>query len=342
MSVTTKQIARYRIIDECLQNTMHMPSGSHNPDDRGIWSIRDLIEAVEDKSDFEITVSDRTIKEDIRRMREDPNLAYYAPIENKHGIGYYYSESDFKITETPLSPAEITVLNDVIGLLKQFKGFKYFEGAEGLIHNIEQRINHSEFLNVQFDVLEGYKGIEYIEPIKKAIKDKTVLKMTYKAFYEEAELSRHIHPYLLKEYNKRWFVYAYTNEYKGEGVYSLDRIIKLEKTTKKYKAPNTNKIIDYFKDIIGVTNYAENKVEEIILKVKRERANYIRTKPIHSSQKIVKESTDYVWYGFKLKPNNELNAWILSFGKDMIVEKPASLASDIKNILQTALNNYQE
>ena len=169
--------------------------------------------------------------------------------------------------------------------------------------------------------------------------------MTYKAFYEEAETPRHIHPYLLKEYNNRWFVYAYTNEYKGEGVYGLDRIKRLEKTGKKYRALGTNgrlRLVNYFKDIIGVTNFEDKKVEDIVLKVKRARANYLLTKPIHKSQKVIKENADYVWFGFHLKPNHELNAFILSYGNDIMVEQPKALANEIKEILTEAAGFYKK
>jgi predicted DNA-binding transcriptional regulator YafY len=342
MPITKSQIARYRIIDECFQNTNHQPSSSPNPNFRGIWPIVDLMDAIFKKLDSDI--SDRTLKTDLERMRDDIDLAYYAPIANKKGIGYYYTNKNFKLSERPLSPAAVRSLEDVIELLHQFKGFKYFEGVEGLIYNIEEKINHSDFIDVQFDVLPDYRGLEFIEEIKKAIKEKVVLKMNYKAFYEEADAPRHIHPYLLKEYNNRWFVYAYTNEYKDEGVYGLDRIKWLEKTDKKYKPLGNSgkpRIINYFKDIIGVTNFADKSVEDIVLKVKRERANYLITKPIHKSQCIIKESEGYIWFGFRLKPNNELNAIILSFGKDMIVETPAVLVSEIKLLMEEAVRNYE-
>ena len=343
MSVTTKQIARYRIIDECLSNKIHQPSTSDNPQDMGIWSLDDLMETIIEKLDMD--VSDRTIKEDLKRMRDDVDLAFYAPIANKRNIGYYYDDGDFeepyRITQSPLGPAEVRALKEVIELLHQFKGFKYFENAEGLIYNIERNVNHSEFSDVQLDILPDYRGLEFIDPIKKAISGKKVLKMTYKAFYEEAETPRNIHPYLLKEYNNRWFVYAYTNEYRGEGIYGLDRIVKLEKSDKRYKHPNKKKIINYFKDIIGVTNYEDREVEDIVLRMNRERANYLITKPVHSSQKVFKENADYIWFKFRLKTNNELNALILSFGKDVVVEKPGSLAEEIQGLLREALKNYK-
>jgi len=339
MSVTTKQIARYRIIDECLSNKMHQPSGSDNPADRGIWSLDDLINAIMSKLDQ--PVSKRTVQEDIKRMREDIDLAYYAPIANKKGIGYYYEDPEYKKTEIPLGPAEVKALKEVIELLHQFKGFKYFNDVEGLIFNIEEKVSQSDFQDVQFDVLPDYRGLQFIDPIKKAINEQKVLKMTYQAFYEEAEIPRHIHPYLLKEYNNRWFVYGYTDEYKGEGVYGLDRIKKLEKTDKRYRKPNKKKIIEYFKDIIGVTNYEDREVEEIVLRMNRDRANYLLTKPVHKSQQVIKENKEFVWFRFYLKPNNELTALILNYGKDVVVEKPPSLVTEIRGLLEKALSNYQ-
>jgi len=341
MAVTITQLGRYRILDECFQYRLHQPSTSPDSKFRGYWSVDDLLDAISNKADQNI--GERTLKEDIARMRESPDLAYYAPIENEWGIGYRYSEMDFKISEKPISPAGVKALEDVVELLHQFKGFRYFEGVEGLIYNIEEKINRSDFIEVQFDVLPDYRGLSFIETIKKAIKERTVLKMTYKAFYEEAETPRHIHPYLLKEYNNRWFVYAYTNEYKGEGVYGLDRIKLLEQTGKKYRALRKDgkpRIINYFKDIIGVTNFDNKDIEDIELRVDRERANYLITKPIHISQHVIKEAKDYIWFGFRLKPNNELNALILSFGKDVVVEKPGTLATEIKQLLEEAVGNY--
>jgi hypothetical protein len=169
MAVTTKQIARYRIIDECLKNNLHIPSTSDNPEHYGIWSLIDLQDAIKEKLDLAKTVSDRTLKEDLHRMKEDADLAYFAPIENIRGIGYYYADKDYKLTEQPLKPAEIEALKDIVEFLHQFKGFRYFADAEGLIHNIEENITKSEFVDVEFDVLPDYRGLEYIEPLKRQL-----------------------------------------------------------------------------------------------------------------------------------------------------------------------------
>ncbi len=339
MASKTNQIARYRVIDECLNNRYHLPSTSNNPADRGIWPIRDLQEAIEERTG--LLVSGRTVQEDINRMRYDMDLAYYAPIQNKKGIGYFY-EKPFTLTETRLGPSEIRALKETIMLLKQFKGFKYFEEVEGLIYNINTNINKPEFFDIQFDTLPDYRGLDFIQPLEKAITEKSVLKMVYKPFDDDAEIRGFIHPYLLKEYNNRWFVYAFTEEFEGEGVYGLERIIDLEPTEKKFRNPNKTKIRHYFKDIIGVTNYKDKKTEEIILRMTRSRAHYLRTKPVHKSQTIIKETENHVWFRFLLKPNQELTAFILNFGSDVMIEKPDSLRKELQKILSEALSNYEK
>lgn len=342
MALFKNQFARYRIIDECLQNRYHTPSTSARPEDIGYWPIIDLMVEVSRKLDLQKIISERQIKEDIRRMKEDPDLSFYAPIINKKGVGYTYSDPNYSLSKLPLSPAELDALKDVIKILSQFKGFKYFSGAEGMIHQIEVQITQSEFHDVQFDILSGYSGLENIEPIRKAIKEKTVLKIRYRPFQNDEVSEVLIHPYLLKEYNNRWFVYAYTEEYNSEGIYGLERITNIiEETFHFYRKPDKKKIISYFRDIIGVTNLPEQQVEEIIIALQRERAMYLLTKPQHHSQEDLGEKDGIRRFRFRLKPNQEFIALLLSFGDDLVVEKPASLVAEMQRILERACSHYR-
>jgi predicted DNA-binding transcriptional regulator YafY len=163
--------------------------------------------------------------------------------------------------------------------------------------------------------------------------------MAYNPFFGERK-TKIVHPYVLKEYNNRWFLLCYSEDYKTEGIYALDRISELERIEKKYRNPDKNLINTYFSEIIGVTNIKEEPVQEIILKLTKYRASYLRTKPIHTSQKIVRENEDYIWFSFSLKINNELIALILGFGMDIKVDKPIQLAEQLKKIYQAAFNQY--
>lgn len=339
MKITTSMLARYRIIDDCLANDSHIPSTSSSYKHIGLWPIVDLQEDISNKLDLLNGVSERTIKEDIRRMRESDDLGYYAPIKNERGIGYYYDDPNYQITKNPLTNHDLGFLNEIVNMLKQFKGFKYFDDVDSLIYRIEENVSRSEYNYIEFDTRPEASGLEHIEKLKNAIRDKTVLKTDYKPFDKDL-LELHIHPYLLKEYNHRWFIFCYTNEYKSRGVYALDRILQLSKTKLVYKNISINIIKKYFKDIIGVTNFKDKPVEDIIIRISSYRAKYMISKPNHYSQNVIQSNDKYTWISFRLKVNNELTALFLSYGSDLIVEKPLSLAHHMKTIIQNTLNAY--
>ena len=339
MKITTSQLARYRVIDQCLANDAHIPSTSNSYKHVGLWPIKDLQEAIIEKLDLADNISERTVKEDIKRMRQSDDLAYYAPIDNERGVGYYYSDPNFKITNNPLTGHDLSFLNEIVDMLKQFRGFKFFEDVDSLIYRIEQNVSKSEYSYIEFDTRPEATGLEHLERIKNAIHDKIVLAIDYKPF-DKNILQLHIHPYLLKEYNNRWFVFCYTNEYKSRGVYALDRIEQIIKTNNSFNEVSPSIIKKYFKDIMGVTNIQTNKVEDIVIRLTNFRAKYVKSKPSHHSQKILKETDEYTWFKFRLKINNELTAFFLSFGSDLKIEEPQSLADKIQNILTESLKGY--
>lgn len=97
----------------------------------------------------------------------------------------------------------------------------------------------------------------------------------------------------------------------------MDRIQSFEEHYFPFNENFKIKPSDYFKDIVGVTRL-DKPIETIRLKFKKPRANYVMTKPIHPSQKVIEESNAEVSLEIKVIPNKELESIILSFGKDCI------------------------
>ncbi len=332
-----KQAAlRYKLIDECFQRKNYMSSSTQNPHHKGYWKVNDLLNEIEEK--LGMRISNRTLKSDFNDMMID----YGAPIINLRNVGYKY-EYDFTYTDNPLSEKDFTVLNEITEILRHYTGFKYFEDAETLISKIEENKTKSDYARIQLDTLPRYTGLQFIEAIKKAIFGKYVIALTYETFKEE-KMNINFHPYLLKEYNNRWFVLGFTNKKEGQygniGLYALDRIKKTKKTEIRYRKPDKKELSSYFANIYGVTNMPEQEVHNVLIKVSKFRSNYLKTKPIHPSQKLYKEEVDYDFFTFKLKVNNELISLFLGFGKDLEVLEPVYFRTQLKNALQVALASY--
>ncbi|MCK9167843.1 MAG: transcriptional regulator [Bacteroidales bacterium] len=338
---------RYNAINECLKNKWHQPSSSSNLAFCGYWTLSELKECIDSRLQ-EIKghsdISERTIQNDIKEMRYG-SLGYAAPIENRPGIGYCYSDPDFSITDNPLTDRDIEFLKEALLILRQFKGFRYFDDLEVLTGKLEQKITRMELPAIVFDANPNTKGLEHIEKIRNSMKQKIPLYLSYLT-YNLISVETIFHPYLLKEYNNRWFVYGFSAYYSSEGVYALDRI---EKLTLYAGVPfiigDLQKVSTYFKHILGVTNKEETSIEKIVIKVIKPRSNYIASKPIHETQRVVKENKDYKWFSFRLRINNELISTLLSFGDDLKVCEPENLVNEMGLItkkMDRLYSNHEE
>ena len=72
-------------------------------------------------------------------------------------------------------------------------------------------------------------------------------------------------------------------------------------------------------------------------------ANYILTKPIHSSQRIVNinEADNSMTFELEVVVNWELVSQLLGFGSGIKILEPASLAQQLSDIYKKALSQYR-
>ena len=95
---------------------------------------------------------------------------------------------------------------------------------------------------------------------------------------------------------------------------------------------------DYFYDVLGVTIPKNENLVKVILRFTAHRYPYIKAKPIHPSQ--INNDKERITT-LNIKPNRELIATILGFGKDVEVLAPQSLREEIMSILEECCKNYR-
>ena len=90
---------------------------------------------------------------------------------------------------------------------------------------------------------------------------------------------------------------------------------------------------EYFDDVIGVSVPEHIEPVDVVMRVSNNRFNYIKTKPLHLSQRVISVDKNHTTISINVKITKELIALIHSFGPYMEVVSPASLRADIsKNI----------
>ena len=334
MALTKNSALRYKILDDCLGN----------PGKR--YTFEDLKETI-NAALMEMNpnwggISDRQLRYDLKYLEDFYNAPLIMMKEGRKRFYLYENEAHFSIFHNPLTKSEKDHLEQAILSLMQFSNRPGFDWLNNLGPIFKDKINSTQVKSViEYESNLDYQGNNLVSEIFSAILNKVVLSFDYQPFVGR-KIPVVCHPYFLKQYNGRWYVFGrHEQRDTNQWHFPLERIENLAVTHDfKYRLDETEDWQDYFYDIIGVTRFDE-KVERIIVHVNKEMAPYIKTKPLHPTQKFKKINDQTYEVQINVIPNLELNSLLLSFGKNLIVQEPLFLKREIEKIILKMNENYQ-
>lgn len=335
MSLNKNALIRYKTLDRCFRNPGRMY----------FWEdlLNECNNALAEFDPNSDGIQRRQLFDDIKFMESEQGWSI--PLERyRHGKKVYYRYDDlkFSIDNQSLNETEAKQLKSAIQLLSRFKGVPQFEFINEIIPAIESKLG---LISIEREVMSyennlDYEGLKFITPLFNAIVNKRALTIEYQDFKSQIPYSINFHPYYLKQYNSRWFVFGYNELTKNQHWnMALDRIKQLKESPKKYIETDVD-WEDYFYDLIGVTKKLDDKVQTVRLWFSPILAPYVITKPIHATQKGIKTENG-LEVTIKVIPNYELEKLILSFGSNVKVISPESLKDNIFNQIKNTLRNYQ-
>ena len=281
-----------------------------------------------------------TIRNDLLYIENRWNI-HIESIRNGREIRYRYEDPKFSIFNSPLTENEILQLTQAVSLLRRFEGMPGFGWVEEMSAHIQKTVSANPEAVIGFDENKELKGMSFFTPLFNSIISKKAIKITYQSYKSFKNIEAVIHPYYLKEYNQRWFLFALNDQYKTISNFALDRIESIERTNTKY-IPNTSIDFDsYFDDVVGVTVNPDD-VLTIKIWLSKDQAPYTLSKPIHPSQELIEEHEDgSAVISIEVIPNFELIQLLLSFGERIKVLSPKSLRDEILKKIEKNLENYK-
>ena len=328
-------VIRYRVIDQML-----------NDKRKPFPNLEQL--AAKCSSVLGSDVSTSTIEKDIRAMREQAPKGYSAPIVySKIEGGYVYGEVGFSIAELNLNEEEWSALQFASQLLYHYKEVPIFSNFKNAIERINTRFSlgidgNDKVLDevVQFEKSVNSKGMDLIEHIYNAIKNKQAIKFQYKNIYKGKSSSASLIPYLIKENRNRWYVIGWSEEKGKYTTYALDRMNDLVVLNNVYKRRSDFNASTFFQHSTGIME-SNTKPEEVLLTILKPISDLVLLEPLHSTQKLIIEKTDRVQISLKVLLNEEFTFKILGMGAFCVVDKPTSLRKTIKGAIQKMSTNYK-
>lgn len=348
MPANKNAMTRYALIDEMLANR------------HKAYSIQDITNALAERLPEygQEAVSKRCVEKDLNYLEFDSPFdveieEYWVDAPDKNGKSYRkrcirYLDPTFSIFKPKLTEDEKTVLTTALETLGSFEGLENFEWLNDLKGRLELE-EYQPIISLSKNILDNST---LIARLFTSIKLKQVISLEYHTFKDSNVRIVEVCPYLLKEYNNRWFLMAAACDTSKILTFPLDRIddFSISYIQDYISAPKD--FDEYFEDIVGVTFNEEALLEEIIFWVSNRSKDYVSTKPIHGSQILIRGSKEEVlrtqypklvggsFFKIKCKENYELLRELTSFGAELIVISPPFIIEKIEDRLKTMLGNY--
>ncbi len=335
MATNKHATIRYHALDRCFSNFGRR------------FFIEDLIEACNDAlnefSGIEDGVKRRQVFDDITFMKSEQGWSI--PLERiKDGrrVYYRYEDKNFSIKNQGINQLEAEQLKETLSILSRFQGLPQFDWIEEMRLRLVDtfKLKGNDSTAVSFEQNPFLKGLNYFTDLFNAIKNQTTLKVTYQSYKEEEARTFIYHPWHLKQYNNRWFVFGWNDAEKTLSNLAIDRILSLKHKATPYKENVYINFNDYFEDVVGVSVDPNSPVEKVILKINKELWPYIESKPIHESQKPPKLLDDGILIELNVQINYELRSLLFSFMDGVKVLEPEWLRDEFKDRFEHILKKY--
>ena len=182
---------------------------------------------------------------------------------------------------------------------------------------------------------------DHLSTVLEAMKSNNMLHITFKAFTMKEPKRFLVEPYCVKMSAQRWYMLARNTEHKNLRLYSLDRIETVEISNTRFVLPNDFNAKDYFAEFFGIVLDESVPLQTIILRADKYHQNYMRTLPLHPTQREIFACDDYADFELKLRPTYDFYMKLMSFGNMIKVLEPKNLQEEICKWLENTIEMYR-
>lgn len=194
-----------------------------------------------------------------------------------------------------------------------------------------------ERLGGRVSVEDVPSGQMYLTETMQAMLESAVLRIVYRKYLSQDPEDRIIRPYAVKEFEKRWYIVAYSEEAGALRTYAMDRIVKMERTGGSFRMPVGFNVDELFEGSYGIYLPEDSTPVLVMLKATEREASYLRDLPLHPSQMELDEGL----FALRLIPNPNFVMELCKRGAGLTVLQPAELRERVRENLKTALDAYE-
>ena len=190
-------------------------------------------------------------------------------------------------------------------------------------------------------------GEQYLDTIIRAIKTNHQLLIGYKKFEAEG-YEKVVCPYALKLFRQRWYLLAQLptsvrpqgeNDEDTMRIYALDRMTTMELTDETFELSADFSAQTYFSEYFGVLT-DNTPMAHVILRAHKWMPNYLRTLPLHHSQRELESTPDYTDFSYDIRPTSDFLGELLRHSDGIEVLQPLDLREKMRQMIAETLKRY--
>lgn len=261
-------------------------------------------------------ISARTLQRDMETIRTDFGLYLRY---NKDRNGYYIDDDQSVNYSSFIRLTELVSTADII------------------VENL--KAGKAALSNIAFEAQGTLRGVQLLEPLLLAIKERRKVSFQHENFQSGKLKAHSVAPYLLKEYQGRWYLVGLPEGSDDFRSFGLDRISALNTKHGSFERKEEMDPRTLFENTIGLT-YSAGEIERVLLSFTAHQGKYVQTLPFHSSQEVLVDNDEEFRIALTVVPNYELIQKILMLGNKVRVMEPQWLKEQLQKVLQAALSNY--
>lgn len=183
-------------------------------------------------------------------------------------------------------------------------------------------------------------SLQHMPVLWTAMRGQRQITFKYQAFQAEEAKHYQVDPLLILEYRNRWYLAAWDLEEERFKTFGLERMQEPALTEVPISGERRSQFLALKEYALGVFVGPEDEVQRVVLHIQPRMAPYVRTVPIHSSQKTIKENEQGLLIELSLIINPELEGEILRYGEQVEVIEPAQLRENIRARAERLLKKY--
>jgi predicted DNA-binding transcriptional regulator YafY len=192
---------------------------------------------------------------------------------------------------------------------------------------IEWALNHDEF------------DLQTLMTIAKSIDNKISIGLRYFSLHSQETTLRQVDPFFLKYYRGQVYLIGFCYKHEETRTFLLSRIKGITETYDRFERDLPLSYESMFKHSLGIYLGDQNP-KWIQLKCKNHLLPILKQHPLHASQQITLDASNYFTAKYQLVVTDELVRTLLQYGADLEIIFPESLRERLSEELNKMVQLY--